>query len=326
MRFICLVLLFAATFARGAIPDWYFNNQTFEEPNAYQFIAFASGASFAEAEKNAKESIASSIQSSVSSRTEISVSMVGDVVDESFNNQAIHESQYIFEYPLKVLKRERVDGIYYIAAWYDISPLPVRLMNASYKECHHSNVYFDRVVSGLSGSVLCIESPILSKKSDHWFFYYGLDKYVKLSDADYRSLLLRTKSEEISVKLSSARVTPNSYYQINLSAKKDGYLSLVQLYQSGEVAVLLENEKVKAGSIQTFPNPQLYEGLLSDTGGKDITTDLSIAYLCSMPIDLSQFETISTQANYENSDVSAVFTAMDKCSIATDVLTTSTKL
>ena len=145
-----------------------------------------------------------------------------------------------------------------------------------------------------------------------------------LNGVDYESLFSSIENQYLTMSVSENRLTPSQYYHVSVVSKKQGYLSLFQILESGQVSVWLESQKVSPHREVIFPDLDQYEGLVSEIPeGKMQTFDMNIALLCDKPLDSSLYEQISVQHITDTHNrFNSLLKIMEQCEFTTQRINT----
>ncbi len=85
----------------------------------------------------------------------------------------------------------------------------------------------------------------------------------------------------------SARLRHGDSFVFRASSRRNGYLSIFNVYEDGRIANLLENRSIAAGKSIQFPEGGTFTSLLLEDG--KTTYDVYIAVLTEAPVLISQF-------------------------------------
>ncbi|MBL0707896.1 MAG: hypothetical protein JJW00_02515, partial [Sulfurimonas sp.] len=111
------------------------------------------------------------------------------------------------------------------------------------------------------------------------------------------------------------------FYFIGIESKKDGYLTLIQIYENGETALLFSNKKANNNIRLEYPNRNEYDGLeayLNESQTK--AKDLTIALICKEKKDFSYFDNISVYKEKYAKVYGKVFDMMSGCNVSSEIV------
>ncbi|RTR33207.1 LPP20 family lipoprotein [Shewanella atlantica] len=328
--FIKACLVVGLTFivnAVSATPLWL-SDLPFEacQQDAY-LCGVGQGDTLAEAKSSAKADIAKQLSSHVESQTEINSHLQDGKVTRAANTKVTEYSELTLTSPLILLQSEQIDGVWSVAIAYDrrSSESKLNLWLAKAPCEHGKNVFLAKTVLLASGleALSCQPKLYLTQAGHLWSLSHSQGSF-SLEPSDYESLFSSIDNPLLELSVSANRLTPSQYYHVSVISEEQGYLSLFQVLESGQVSVWLENQKVIANKKLTFPDLSLYEGLASEIPeGKDRTFDMNVALLCSKPFDSSVYEQISVQhLTDQSSRLNPLLKIMERCEFATQRINT----
>tara|TARA_R110002126_G_scaffold56536_7_gene150984 strand:+ start:6839 stop:7846 length:1008 start_codon:yes stop_codon:yes gene_type:complete len=327
LRLCYLMLAILSINIATASPLWV-ASLPFEQcqQNAY-LCGVGQGATLAEAKTSAKADIAKQLSSRVESQTEISSHLRNGKLTRDANTKVTENSDVTLTGPLISLQSEQIDGVWFVAVAYDRRSIENKLNQWLTKApCEHGeNAFLGKtplLTSGLS-KLACQPRLYLSQTGQVWSLSHSMGSFP-LNGVDYESLFSSIENQYLTMSVSENRLTPSQYYHVSVVSKKQGYLSLFQILESGQVSVWLESQKVSPHREVIFPDLDQYEGLVSEIPeGKMQTFDMNIALLCDKPLDSSLYEQISVQHITDTHNrFNSLLKIMEQCEFTTQRINT----
>lgn len=283
--------------ANEYVPDWYPKN------NDTTIIGYGDSETFNGAKKIAYEKIKEKIYKS------------GNL--DNFSNMVIDD--------IIIEKQENFENRYYVKAKYENSSLIEQLTKAikkeTFKVSEETNQYLlgSQLMHELNTTFgyypdISIDGKILTFKGQQFI----------IKNNEFDLLLSNLKYEDIILDLKNKLLDKEQYF-VKLLAKSDGFMTLVQISQNGNVEILFANKKLELDKDIIFPNFKLSDGLeiVLDEGieQKDI---LTMAILCEKQKDFSDFNNMFFSLSTKNYMLGNLINEIDGCKY-TSVLTTVEK-
>lgn len=290
IAFILLLGISALAAKPLSVPDWYLKLK----PAPNEIIGYGMEKSIDAAKAHARKDIASSIEIRVSSDNEFSTQEINGKVEDKVKI-LIQEHIDVYLESVYTIRDSLVQDTYFVALGYDNSPLVNKLAAAltPYKGFRDDQNPYLRQTTLIANLNRVLEaSPDLSliRSNKRWWLSYKEVSYP-LGTLDVHQLFTAINSDQITLKCSLTSPQPeNSRFSLAVTGAYDGYYTLVNVYENGEVFVLEGNHYLKADERWTYPDPraeyELISGLIVPGKG---THDLYAAIYCPSPIDLSAF-------------------------------------
>lgn len=305
-KLIFLTILPLALFA--SIPNWYLT-QTIPKTNSYDIVGYGEGNSKDEAVLNALENISRQISVEINSTLKIEKSTIGGYKKGIDKSSSQKTSSSIADY--KVVKSIYNDK-YFVAVLYENIPFTDRFIKNIKlpKKDEKQNSYFKNTL--LSKKFEKITNKKLNlkliRKDNNWFLKHN-NYMQKITNKNFALLFKNIQNKNISFISSATRdiLKDGEPFDFTVRSKKDGYISIVSVYEDGTVSTLIKNIKVKKDKKRVVPSQddpiELTAGLINPT--KE-TYDLYIAIYSKKPLSLEQFATAHTELiedeKYKNFD------------------------
>lgn len=262
-------------------PDWFNTPPSGTKGNEY--YGTGKGDDEKEARKNAMEAICSSIRSDVAS----GFYSQEEVKNDGFSQQKRHDLRVQTDCSLtdaEVIKQQRVDNAWYVLMRYENSTLGKKCKTLlSPSECagEKQNRYLEktRLFQEINAEMGCTPDMRLERRHGIWYLIHRrIKQLLPLTAADMANLIAPVKSNTISVTPSNTELREGTVFSFTVQSRQDGFVTLFDVYENGEVFVVEPNQKIKANQKIMIPDPksesELVAGVL--TPGKP-STDLYVA-------------------------------------------------
>lgn len=284
-----LVSIFISTSVFAA-PDWYGQKQ---EGNELVF-GYGQALTYQQAKSLAYSDLSSNIEVRVTKNVQSKKLIQDGKLTKTASSESKTQSDVVFRNNVTVAHSEVLEGQYYVAVQYDKTSFYQRLNTwLSLGDCQPEIPgYWQQVslVKNWISQYSCLPKIGLERFAGGWQLTHSKGQLI-LPDTQYENLFFSHGSKQISLNSTKHRLKQGEYYFINIDTKRNGYLSLFQVYEDGSTGVLIENEAVQSNSQVTFPDSTLYDGVEAILAKGDSSSfDVNVALLCEQKIDTSRFE------------------------------------
>lgn len=312
---IFLFLLTTTLFASP--PSWYVKNNI--KCDSCEYVGYGEGSSKEVAKKVAKADIANSLQTTINVSSELKRSSKNDNYDESFK-QNIKESSTISLDGLELLKSAYVDGLYYVAIKYVNLPFAKKV-----------RMKFDDVSKIQRETNSYLKSTLLLNELKAEFGFYPkviiskgnltiANKSFRIKKDILKKLFSSYDSKDLELNIPTNLKT-GEFYFVDINTKSAGYLTLIQVYENGETAVLFSNKKVTKNTKLEYPNKDIYNGLQTYLTKKQTKAkDLTMAIICKDKKGFDYFDSISITKDKYAKVYGKIFDMIDRCSVSSQVM------
>lgn len=278
-------------------PTWYTNIPSDIE---YEIIGYGEGKTLKEAKSKAKEEIAQTVLTTVeSSFTERTVQKNDEVEAES--KSLVKVKTKLNLYNIRTVKIEQKEGVFYVALKYINLDLSHRVKKTITQfQCiksEKSYLHHTPLLKKLSVDLGCILDFKLQRMNDAWYLKYKEHLFV-LSEYEFEKLFVSQKSDIFDLKISKSPLRDGDRFHFNISSKKDGYITFVNIYKDGIVTVLTQSQKIE----HSLQIPSKESNIAFEAGLIDKQRDsyeLFVAILSDKPLDMSRF--VSSNQEYISS-------------------------
>ncbi|MEA3228589.1 MAG: LPP20 family lipoprotein [Campylobacterota bacterium] len=310
-KIVYSVALCATLFATP--PSWYVENSL--PSKSYEVVGYGEGKTKAQAKKRAKADISKTVQSTIQTLTKMNESEIDGEYKQSTKIETKESSNIVLE-GVEFLKSTYRDGKYFIALKYINLPFAqkVRLKFSSVESiAKEKNSYL-------------LQTPLL-KELESEFGFFPQVKIVKnkliienrsftIDKENLKKLFVSIENRFLKIQQPDA-ISAGNYYFIDIKTQKSGYVTVVQLYENGELSLLYSNKKMDKNRRYSYPNSDEYDGIEAYLNeGIVKTKDLTIAVLCEDKKDFSYFDTISEEKESFAKVYGTFFGMIDRCSVS----------
>lgn len=271
-------------------PSWFFH---IEHDEKCEIVGYGMDSDLTKAKQSAISDITHSISVSVDSAVDISSSDIRGRAEHSSSLNLKTHSKAVLS-GVEFVKVENEDGIWYVGAIYDNSPLEIKLkklLPANLKD-EKQNKYLKKTwgVKSLNRDIGKKLNYYIVRKDNFWQLKYR-DILVPINQNNFYKFFSNQKSSIVSIKANKKIYRQNDEMHFNLKHKEKGYLSILYVEHDGKVGILLANKKsshsfrypdVKSRDIFSVANPY-----------KKTIQELYVAIYSKKPLSLHEFEHVS---------------------------------
>ena len=267
-------------------PLWY-GDESALAANSYEVVGFGEGNSLAEAQSHAKEMIAQKLQSRVESSFE-SVS----TNETSTSKAKLKVTSTLTLDALQTLKQEHAANLFYVALSYknlDFAQRVKEQLGALACADAPQNPYLAQtpIFKRLNAALGCKKDFRLIRQNKAW--YLKLDTHLfLLGEGEFEELFVTTKNGALQFIASKQVLQEGESFHFVASANEAGYVTLLDVYESGVVTLLQPSVKLE----KTLRIPSVESAYEFEAGvleaGRD-SHDLYVAFFTDEPLDMSRF-------------------------------------
>ena len=114
---------------------------------------------------------------------------------------------------------------------------------------------------------------------------------LPLLKTDFEKLLISFESQSVSLIPSKKMLKEGDSFYFKIKSAEDGYYSILNVYENGEVFILCDNVPIQAGKEDVFPDPESDIDLVAGLFPGDRTTlDMYVAIVNRNSIGLSRIQ------------------------------------
>ena len=255
--------------------------------NKYDVVGYGQGTTLNEAQANAKEAIAQSMVSKVdSSFTSIATEAGGTSraqlkITSNLNLQNV-----------QTLRQKQINGLFFVAMTYENLDLAYRVKTTlGDLQCTDEsvNTYMRQtpVFNSILASTQCALDLRLNRRNGAWYLTYQESLFL-LSDDEFEELYVTVFNDDFEFRSNKNVLVEGDSFFFTFNAKKEGYITLLDVYENGIVTLIQASTPIKEGlQIPSKESSNYFEaGTLKE--GED-THDLYVALYSDKPLEMSRF-------------------------------------
>ncbi|PIF04338.1 MAG: hypothetical protein CSA86_02200 [Arcobacter sp.] len=267
------------------------------------YIGQGVGKSEQEAKQNALVDISSQISTKIdSSLTTTKTRDKSDIKIKSHQKTKANLSDY------KLLDIKYKDGNYFVKIEYENIPSLDRFVKKINKK--YSKKQIVKAIKKDFGKSLGLE---LVRKDKRWYLKYKNSMQI-LDKKDFSRFFLSSENKNIKIKTNKRNniLYENDEFYFKVKSLKDGYVSILTVYEDGTVSILMKNIKVKAKKSENIPDKDFEAIPIAGLIEKGVETfDMYVAIYSPKKLIFDSFaladeELISAQ-KYKNFDELLIF-------------------
>lgn len=307
------IFVFCTTnIAFASFPDWFVKKNI--EAEEHEVIGYGVGKTLEEAIDGAKKDIAL-----FESRPTVRIlnrSKEGKNTSIQWSIQWVKVDIVVTD--TETIKQEPREGEWYVAVKCDNQPFEKKFAKKMRQPCGNEkqNRYLQQtpLVKAINKELKCEPDLRILRKNNVWYMSYNklilplTNDYKKLyfssnlehlkkilipsnTTTDFKRLFVSTSSDTVIIKPLQDEILEGSELNFIASAKRDGYISLIGVYENGEVFVVSANQQINPNKELIIPDPsndhEIVSRLLTP---RKLTSDLYIALYSKNIIDLSRIQ------------------------------------
>ena len=281
-------------------PLWY-SNQTIEVSGYW--VGYGDALTLEQAKAVARADLAATFKAEISASLRLDKTVSGDEVTQHAQSRVEQFTSAEFE-DLDVLRSEQQLGRYFIVLGYDHRPLAQRLaakLNIIPSEPTRPQQLpqSSRLYQQLMQAMGAVPPLNLNHERGRYLLSAG-GMTVSVRENEIESLIPQPRSNVLELALTPNLdvYAPETLFKVSLSTQKAGYFSYLQVFGNGAVVLMMANQPVNAGDLIHYPDPALYDGLVTELpSGQTSTSVQHLAMLCTNQRDLSRLEHVSSRAD-----------------------------
>jgi len=186
---------------------------------------------------------------------------------------------------VKPIKSEKIGSSYFIAVVHQ--ELPTLACNTPIQNAFLSK---SSLIQEANRLTQCPYDYQLSYINEKWHLKYKTI-FETLSEKDFATFFVTVSNDNISLKSSKNSFREGEGFHLLLSAQKDGYISLFNVYEDGKVGLIFENEKISKKREIIFPSATSGQEFVATLNTpNEATKDLYFVIYSPKKVDLSYFE------------------------------------
>ncbi|QEP43380.1 hypothetical protein D5085_09745 [Ectothiorhodospiraceae bacterium BW-2] len=199
---------------------------------------------------------------------------------------------------LTVVKSEQHQGRYFVALGYDHRPLAQRLAALTWQPADNKTLLHQSPLLQPLQQQLGYPPQLQLQSSQRTYFISNGQQQVVLRQNELIQLFPDVTSQSLQLTLQPQLpdYPPEMLFQLQIESRQAGYLSYLQLLSEGATVALRKNYPVEANQQLIYPNPEQFDGLITELRPEQRSDTVSHwLLLCPEPRNLTPFEPISTR-------------------------------
>lgn len=308
-------------------PNWFLDRDI--EPGKGQILGYGYGLDYDNAKVSALNDIADQISVKLNSTLNKTTTTGLDGVNTS--HHAISISTDVLLENLNELKKVvRTYGVYVVFNYQPSSLVDAIVSLIGGASCEDISLMSDSsflqytpAYQALHHKLGCFPELTLWFRNNRWHVQY-MDKYAQISSEDIKQFYTGYKNPNVVLQLTDAVVENEGLYQLLLTARKEGYMSLLQISAEGSSQLLLDNVPVTSGDRVSYPDKHQYLGLqaINEMHGVAIK-DLIVVALCTHAMNIPPLAPVhDTALTTDNRQFFPyLIQELDACDVSTQFLT-----
>jgi len=252
------------------VPYWFTTPPT--GTKGYEYYGTGMGADDKEAQGNARAAIAASIRSDIDS----GFISKEEVKKGSYSQEKRHVLSVKTDMSLtdaEIVKQEQVGKTWYVLMKYEnltIGKKCKKWLHPSECAGEKQNRFLagTRLIREINAETGCTPDMRLVRKDKTWYLTHNrIEKLLPLTSDDVANLLAPYQSDKVMLTPSNTELREGTAFTLTVQAIQDGFVTLFDVYENGEVFVVAPNQPVKANQKITIPDAksesEMVAGLLA---------------------------------------------------------------
>ncbi len=288
MKIYFIILLFSIKLL--ASPNWLYNIQKIHQN---EIIGYGIDSNQHQAKQIAMADIANYMSVNIKSNTSIYKKTNNDKYTKDISTNLETSSQANLT-GIIFTNIEHIDGLWYVSAKYDNSPLELKFKKLLPKDLinQKQNIYLSNTLlfKILNHEMVKILNYTIIRKDNLWQIKYN-NIILPLSENNFFKLFTNYKSQEITIKANKEIYQQNDKMYFNIKHKKNGYISILYVEHNGKVGILKANKKSNKSFI--YPDIKSEDSFTIVNPYNKPISELYIAIYSEQPLDLYEFESVT---------------------------------
>ncbi|RTR38647.1 hypothetical protein EKG38_10730 [Shewanella canadensis] len=274
-------------------PDWYTGRTLAIDEQ--ELIGYGHGASKESASDQAFIEISRSIYTDVNSAGSY---MYSTLQDEEYSKSDF-KGEILSVASLndtKLIKYEFVGNTFFVAYSYSQLSLAEKIANDNQFECEDNAIFIHQspLYKSLKRHLGCNPKSNVFSKNKKWYFSVNKKNYP-LTESEFMALFVEYSNEMVVIKPSKRVLLESDFYNFEIKTNREGFFSLYQITNSGDVQSLIENKVLMHNEYWVYPDLSLYEGMsLNIDSDRGYNVEMTIASICDKPSQFAFLDQIDT--------------------------------
>ncbi len=286
MRYLIIVALCLSLGSSSENPSWFYTLKLKKN----QIIGYGEASKLSSAKAIAKNEIASVITTKIKSSLKIRKSLDENGIKRKIDS-SIDVSTDIQIDKVNIIKSVYLNKKWYVAASYDYSPFAIKfkklLVNHKLKDQKQNDfLSHTNLIKNLNMVIGKKLNYKLYSQNDIWYISYD-DINLQLGQKDFNNLFTFVNSNIIDLELNQQTYTTNNNLVLDITTKKNGFVSIFYVGNSGQVGLIADNLSID----KTIKYPENGKIILKNNNKKDKVFMIAILYSESK-INLQEFHKV----------------------------------
>lgn len=304
------LLLFVLVVNSFANPEWYYSLKK-ESTNLY--IGYGSDTDESRAKQIALNEVASQISVKIDSKHEEESELVDGEYTLNVKEKLKQSANATFS-DYRLLKSEYMDGRYFVAVEYENIPNIDKFVNKVKTNKalvdEKQNTYLSKTLMAnyLKNALGKSVDFSLLRKDKKWYIKHKNTLQV-LNKKEFENFFVSKANDEIELKINKKRniLHDGDSFYFKAKSVKNGFLSILTVYENGTVATLVRNVPVKKEKEQSVPDEEFESVPTAGVITEGLETfDLYVAVLSEKKLMFDSFayadDELIEQERYKNFD------------------------
>lgn len=310
-------------------PEWFGHLKS----KSFEIIGYGKAQDLDKAIIQAKKNIAEIIQTQITSGVEIKTTESSSGKINEMSDFYLKAKTDVVLNDLITLKQEKQEEIWYVALMYENLPIDRKFVKKISKfslKSEKQNRYLSStpLISSINVKLnLTLDLKVI-RLNQLWYLNYN-DILLPLNNFDFERLFIGSQSNLISLKTIPSNILKDGdRFAFKILPKASGFISIINVFENGEVFVILDNLKVTKNKEIIFPDKNSSIELVSSLLEKKISTfDLYVILIDKEKIDLNRLQPTGDEINLEEKyfKFHEVIDIMDKYEFCSTIVRTSFK-
>jgi len=314
-------------------PKWYHSQKITTHSKPFEIVGFGDGETFEDAKIKAKNEIAKQIQTILKSQYSIKEYYSSNEKQDNYNvriQNNISEKTTVELDDIVIIRSEFRNDRAYIALKYINLPTAHKVkykldlnVDYNYHGTNESKYLSKTSLMKNLKLVLGYEPQMtLVYKNCNWYIVIG-QILTRLPSFELIDLWAGCESKALKIKSTKNSLSEGDIFHLKIDIYEKGYLSLFNVYQTGQTIILLKNQLINNNTQLTYPDIEKYIGLEANIPKNQINSmDLYISVLCCDKKDFSRYEPIDNKhlASQQSYLFGDLLENIKGCHIASDIV------
>ena len=319
VRLLLILIIFTITSLWAISSQWYLTRNISHTQS--QIIGYGHAKKLNIAKQNAKSEIAEMLQININSTLTIDKYSSHKDYTKDVNRQ-IKTTSSVKLSGLRVIKQERVDGMWFVAIVYDNLPLTQKIIHSiNPKRENFNHPYLTHITLFKALKEHFGFYPKAKIYAQNGQYYIAIDnQQFLISQQEFIELFTNNYHPNIDINLKD-RLKHNESYFITTKFNEFGFASLFLVSHTGTVVSMFRNIELIDATF-TYPDKNKYSGLRAEIEDESKQQkEMFVALLCKQKEDIGLFNQVSTRLEKDSFRFGGLVDLMGRCAFSSKILT-----